>query len=180
MAFRSPVKYANAQSVALGVRQRPYPLPFDAIRKSACSFGWDWGIKTATSGIWKPVRLESWSIARLAAVRPQARVDGSDGVVDVVIEIERASDEPLTVTAEVSGVSASVDVPAGASSAAVTLTVPGAELWWPVGYGAQPLHDVSVRLAASDARFWMRRVDASASARSSGIRLRMRPAPRSL
>ena len=51
VAFRSPVKYANAQSVALGARQRPYPLPYDAIRKSACNFGWDWGIATYTSGI---------------------------------------------------------------------------------------------------------------------------------
>ena len=67
--FRSPVKYANEQSVALGVRQRPYPLPYDAIRKSACSFGWDWGIATYTSGIVKPVGLESWSVARLAQTR---------------------------------------------------------------------------------------------------------------
>ena len=59
VSFTSPIRYANAQSVALGVRPRPYPLPYDAMRKSACSFGWDWGIATATSGIWRGVRLES-------------------------------------------------------------------------------------------------------------------------
>ena len=62
----------NAQSVALGARPRPYPTPFDAIRKSACSFGWDWGIATSTSGIWRPVRLESWSTARLEDVLVRA------------------------------------------------------------------------------------------------------------
>ena len=88
VAFRSPVRYANAQSVALGVRPRPYPLPYDAIRKSACSFGWDWGIATSTSGIWRPVRLESWSIARLADVRVRRDVEWSRrvGVVDVDVE----------------------------------------------------------------------------------------------
>ncbi|MFL6170806.1 MAG: glycosyl hydrolase 2 galactose-binding domain-containing protein, partial [Ornithinibacter sp.] len=32
VAFRSPVRYANAQSAALGARPRPYPLPYEAIR----------------------------------------------------------------------------------------------------------------------------------------------------
>ena len=58
VAFRSPLKYAAAQSAALGARPGPYTMPFDAMRKSACSFGWDWGIATYTSGIWRPVRLE--------------------------------------------------------------------------------------------------------------------------
>lgn len=35
VAFTSPIRYANAQSVALGARPRPYPLPYDAIRKSS-------------------------------------------------------------------------------------------------------------------------------------------------
>ena len=53
VAFRSPVRHANAQSLLLGARPRPYPMPYEAIRKSACSFGWDWGIATFTSGIWR-------------------------------------------------------------------------------------------------------------------------------
>ena len=67
----------------LGARPRPYPTPFDAIRKSACSFGWDWGIATATSGIWRPVRLESWTTARLDEVLVRAIAGGDGGVVEV-------------------------------------------------------------------------------------------------
>ena len=124
-SFRSPIRYANEQSVALGVRQRPYPLPYDAIRKSACSFGWDWGIKTATSGIWRPVRLESWSTARLATVRPQARVtDAAAGVVDVALAIERADAEPVTATVAVAGVSVSAELAAGETEATVSVVRP--------------------------------------------------------
>ena len=75
VAFRAPIPYANAQSQQLGARPRAYPLPYEAIRKSACSFGWDWGIATYTSGIWRPVRLESWSLARIAEVRVVATPD---------------------------------------------------------------------------------------------------------
>ena len=85
VAFRSPVKYADAQGLALGARPRAYPTPFDAIRKSACSFGWDWGIATSTSGIWRPVRLESWSMARLDEVRVRATPAGDGGVVEAVV-----------------------------------------------------------------------------------------------
>ncbi|WP_407320794.1 glycoside hydrolase family 2 protein [Isoptericola halotolerans] len=42
---------------------------------------------------------------------------------------------------------ATVTLPAGEDVAAVRLDVPDAELWWPRGYGDQPLYDVDVTLA---------------------------------
>ncbi|MFC8681179.1 glycoside hydrolase family 2 protein [Microbacterium ureisolvens] len=148
--FRSPVKYANEQSIELGVRQRPYPLPYDAIRKSACSFGWDWGIATYTSGIVKPVGLESWSVARLAQTRVAATPSGDGGAITVEVELERSRDDAVSVTARAAGVEASVDLPAGQATATVTLSLSEVERWWPVGYGAQPLYDVEVEVVASD------------------------------
>ena len=52
-----------------------YSAPYNFVRKMACSFGWDWGPDLRTAGLWKPVRLERWSIARLAQVRPLVTVD---------------------------------------------------------------------------------------------------------
>ena len=109
VSFTSPIRYANAQSVALGVRPRPYPLPYDAMRKSACSFGWDWGIATATSGIWRGVRLESWSTARLVEVlvtaTPDGEAGGDGGRVRATGRIERAAgvDERLNLTLAMNG-----------------------------------------------------------------------------
>ena len=42
-------------------------------------------------------------------------------------------------------------VPADATTAVVRLEVPDVALWWPRGYGAQPLYDVEVTLAADGA-----------------------------
>ena len=148
VAFRSPVRYANAQSLELGARPRPYPVPFEAIRKSACSFGWDWGISTTTSGIWRPVRLVSWSGARLGEVRVHAEPSGDGGSVTVVAELARAAEQELRLEVQVAGESASVAVPAGATTAEARVDVPSVERWWPVGYGAQPLYDVTVELHA--------------------------------
>lgn len=157
VAFRSPVRYANEQSVALGVRQRPYPLPYEAIRKSACNFGWDWGIATFTSGLWKPVRLESWSTARLAEVRVTATPEGAGGVVDVEIVIERATDAsaPLSASVMVNGPGIQAPLPAAivavdGDRALVRVDLDEVRRWWPAGYGEQPLYVVDVRLHADE------------------------------
>ncbi|MDQ7878613.1 glycoside hydrolase family 2 protein [Microbacterium sp. QXD-8] len=156
--FRSPIKYANEQSALLGVRQRPYPLPYDAIRKSACSFGWDWGIATYTSGIVKPVGLESWSVARLAQTRVVATPAGDGGTITVDVEVERAAEAslPLSVSVAVNGPGlgdgslpgAVVELEGG--RAHVRLELPDVQRWWPAGYGEQPLYVVDVRLQGGD------------------------------
>ncbi|MGW6004317.1 glycoside hydrolase family 2 protein [Oerskovia enterophila] len=152
--FASPVRYADSQSLALGYRPQVNKHPFNAIRKMACSFGWDWGLDTTTSGIWRPVRLESWTAARLSSVRVEASVadgavDGAPGRVRIQVEIERTSAESAAVhvAVNVAGVERVVEVVSGASSALVDVVVPSVDLWWPRGYGDQPLHDVDVVLS---------------------------------
>ncbi|MGO4782967.1 glycoside hydrolase family 2 protein [Cryobacterium sp. W22_MBD10_FK3] len=159
VVFRSPVKAADAASLDLGYRPHVNHHPYNAIRKMACSFGWDWGIDTSTSGLWKPVTLVSWSTARLGAVRPIATVQGSTGLVAVHVDVDRARQAPadetpahetaVSVTASVAGISRTVELPAGATSTTVTLEVPDVNLWWPVGYGEHPLYDLQVTLRAT-------------------------------
>lgn len=148
VAFRSPVRYADAQSLALGPRPRPYPVPYEAIRKSACSFGWDWGISTASSGIWRPVRLESWDTARLDDVRVMATPTGDGGRVEVDVSLARAAAAPLRLVVEAAGSRTAVDLTADAEHAHAVVDLDRVERWWPAGHGAQPLYDVHVALEA--------------------------------
>ncbi|NYI06760.1 glycoside hydrolase family 2 protein [Allostreptomyces psammosilenae] len=153
--FRSALEYAEEVERQLGRRDHVYPHPFNMVRKMACSFGWDWGPDLQTAGIWKPVRLERWRTARLATVRPLVTV-GEDGTgrVEVHVDIERAgvgAEPELEITATVDGRRATVAVPPGATTAVVTVSVPEARLWWPVGYGEQPLYQLDVTLATAGA-----------------------------
>ncbi|PZG03881.1 glycoside hydrolase family 2 protein [Nonomuraea aridisoli] len=143
--FGSAYAYAEERRAALGERPGAYDEPYQFIRKTACNFGWDWGPNVVTAGIWRPIGLESWSRARLAEVRPLARADGT---VEVHVRVERTTEEPLTLTAEVAGTRAEHRL--DGRSAALTLRVPEPELWWPRGYGAQPLYDLAVRLGAQE------------------------------
>ncbi|MFG3581810.1 glycoside hydrolase family 2 protein [Micromonospora chersina] len=159
--FDSAYRYAEAHRDRLGDRPNAYPEPFHFIRKTACNFGWDWGPTVVTAGIWQEIGLHAWSTARLAAVRPLVTVEDGAGRVELHVEVERAGDEPLTVRAAVAGVAVEVAVPAGECQAVATLTVRDPALWWPVGYGDQPLHDLDVTLSAADGRAldgWSRRI----------------------
>ncbi len=141
--FSSPVKYADRMSLELGYRPHVNFHPYNAIRKMACSFGWDWGLDTATVGIWRPVTLHQWSTARLASVRPLAT---GDGHVTVHVEVERADDAALDLAASVGGATATVTVDPGSTTAVLELDVADAERWWPRGYGEQPLYDFTLTL----------------------------------
>ncbi len=38
-------------------------------RKAPYHYGWDWGPRFVTSGIWRPVALETWGEARIDDVQ---------------------------------------------------------------------------------------------------------------
>ncbi|MEU9635765.1 glycoside hydrolase family 2 protein [Streptomyces tendae] len=152
---RLGVDFASAYDEAASVRaltgERPnvYPEPFQYIRKMACSFGWDWGPTLVTAGIWRPVRLERWSTARLADVRPLVTVHGGTGRVEVRVAIERTAQgtaRPLAVRATVGDGLAEARGAVEGTHAVLTLEVPDAALWWPRGYGDQPLYDLELVL----------------------------------
>jgi beta-mannosidase len=153
--FHSPYGYAEGQRDRLGKRPGPYAEPYQFIRKMACNFGWDWGPTLVTSGIWQRIGLHEWSGARLAEVRPLVAVSEKDGQVEVPFRVERSGAEDIVVTAEIAGVTASVTLAEGAAEGVLRLAVPKPALWWPRGYGAQPLYELTVR-AGDDS--WSRSV----------------------
>jgi beta-mannosidase len=151
IAFTSPYAYAEAQRDRLGDRPNAYDEPGNFIRKAACNFGWDWGPNLASAGIWRPVRLEYWRIARIAEVVPRVSVEAGQGIVDFSVELERAERVDLDLVCTAGEHTAVLRVPAGKRTAQVRVVVDDPELWWPHNRGSQPLYDVAVTLS-SDGR----------------------------
>ncbi|MFI0084826.1 glycoside hydrolase family 2 protein [Streptomyces bobili] len=167
-AGRLEVRFASAYDEAAAVRavtgERPnvYPEPSQYIRKMASSFGWDWGPTLVTAGIWRPVRLEHWSTARIAHVRPLVTVDEGTGRVEVRLEAERtAQGRGRTLRAEARVAGARAEAVLTGDEAVLHLEVPDPRLWWPRGYGEQPLHDLHLTLSDDEGRpldTWRRRI----------------------
>jgi beta-mannosidase len=155
--------YTEAERVRDGLGPRPnaYPEPFQFIRKMACSFGWDWGPTLVTAGIWRPVRLEGWSTARLATVRPLATYQDGDGLLDLTIEVERTKARPLRAKVLLDAREiATVTIPAADTATRVVLPVPDVTPWAPRGYGEPALYDLTVELTddqGTELDTWQRR-----------------------
>ncbi|MEU8675285.1 glycoside hydrolase family 2 protein [Streptomyces sp. NPDC048560] len=148
VAFTSAYDEAARVRKLTGDRPNVYPEPFQYIRKMAANFGWDWGPTVVTAGMWRPVRVEHWSTARIAQVRPLVTVaqDGT-GQVEIHLRIERTergAGRPLLARARVAG--ARTEAVLDGEETVLRLEVPDARLWWPRGYGEQPLYDLDVTL----------------------------------
>ena len=160
ITFSSPVKYAEQMRQKLG--SRPYVNgpggPFNFIRKMACNFGWDWGPALPTCGIWRGIRLEGWNRVRIANVLPRIDVrDDGELRVTFVVKVEHAtSPEQLIVSAAVENSRASqrgfpdsewwATTGTRNGEASVRVVVDNPQLWWPRGYGKQPLYQACVLL----------------------------------
>jgi beta-mannosidase len=108
------------------------------------------------------VRLERWTVVRLAQVVPLITLDSTGtGRVELRIGLERLDPEAsLTLTAEILGQRANISLDGDSTTATLVIDVPNAPVWWPVGYGEQPLADLTLTLASDDQELdrWQRRI----------------------
>jgi len=151
--------------------KQPYALPgeFDSafgdepegkqtanyVRKAAYQYGWDWGPRIVTEGIWKSVRLESWDALRLADFHiAQPKVDAD--VAELQAQLRIASD--VAGKAQVTlrwhapdggaqSLQREVALKAGANEVSLPFQIAHPQRWWPVGYGKPNLYDFHVDVA---------------------------------
>ena len=116
------------------------------LRKQQCQFGWDWGPRFVTCGIWRDLRLEAWTGNRLANVRV-AQHHRANGAVELELFPELArSDRGVTYYITLGSDGRTV---AEGQGPGLRIKVPHPQLWWPAGQGAQPLY--TTELVARDA-----------------------------
>src|SRR5579864_6750405 len=62
VVFPSPIKAAAKVAAADKWRQQTHTEEKTYIRKAAYEYGWDWGPRFVTSGIWRPAKLDRKSV----------------------------------------------------------------------------------------------------------------------
>ncbi len=67
-------------------------------RKAPYQYGWDWGPRYITIGIWKPVYLEAWDAARVVNFHiHQQKITRDEAEISADVEIESSAPTPATV-----------------------------------------------------------------------------------
>ncbi|MCA9920703.1 MAG: glycoside hydrolase family 2 protein, partial [Anaerolineales bacterium] len=119
------------------------------LRKAPCQFGWDWGPKLPPIGIWQAIRLEGRSVARFDDVRLMQQHQDGAVVLEAAVSLDRWQADDLTVMMHITGpddrtITTKAALDGNSHTLAVTIDQP--QLWWPNGYGDQPLYQVDLHL----------------------------------
>ncbi|KAH9999898.1 beta-mannosidase [Russula vinacea] len=116
------------------------------VRKAQYNYGWDWGPTLLTVGPWRPVSLHTYH-TRISDLHISALVDESldaDLIVRIaiyppetsgIVEVSLKDSAGSIVTSQ-----SNITVDHDAGTRAVS------KLWYPVGYGEQPLYGVQVKV----------------------------------
>jgi beta-mannosidase len=120
------------------------------IRKEPRQFGWDWGPRLVTAGIWRDIRIEGWSVAALDGFSVD-QTHHAEGGVSLTVE-PRFSGRNVGVSyqVEVEFNGAVVAFHEALAGVVAELGIPQPQLWWPAGQGAQPLYTVTVTAFGPD------------------------------
>jgi Beta-galactosidase/beta-glucuronidase len=155
--FRSPINeilpimakldYELPASNDQGEKTSPYT------RKAPYQYGWDWGPRFVTSGIWKPVDLVAWDQARVEDLhikqnnltRENADLTAALEVVastatNATIELENATDKKIVATKQVT-------LTQGLNNVALDFAIANPKLWFPVGLGEQARYTFNAKLS---------------------------------
>ena len=154
--FHSPIKVGMPQWETDGF---DYPADNDHSkirvsiysRKAPYSYGWDWGIRLATSGIWRPVTLNLYDAASIEDYFVhQVSVSKELAKVDNVLEVKSVADVPqqaevvLTYSykdgAKVTE-QKNVTLQPGCNKISMPIEIANPHLWMPNGWGEAALYD---------------------------------------
>lgn len=121
-------------------------------RKAGYHYGWDWGPRLVTSGIWRPVELVTWNGARISNVQYiQKKVDKKKADLSTIVEVESDSDIPsvnLEITADGKKVAQKkTTLKKGLNKIDVDFSMKNPRLWWTNGLGEPYLYQFSASIS---------------------------------
>ena len=149
--FLSPIPVNSTKQSAYGI---PLPEIRGFSRKAPYQFGWDWGPRLVTMGVWKPAYLQAWSHFHLADVFVN-QLEVSDSVAQLLISstIESQGNDQVEVNLYVDDKLASTKsftLHPGTNTIELPLTSYEPKLWFPNGMGDPNLTHFRVEVSHGD------------------------------
>jgi len=138
-----------------GIATDPYT------RKAPYNYGWDWGPRYVTAGIWQPVTLEAWDDSRIDDFHiAQPKVSKQEA--QLAAEFDVVSTKGGEATIDVSwttvgakggsGLKQKVQLAPGVNHISLPFKIENPSLWYPVGYGPQNLYTFSSSLSLGNTK----------------------------
>jgi len=143
------------------VMKAPYQLPSGNetgdiqvsayTRKAAYQFGWDWGPRFVTCGIWKPCYIRMWNDFKISNFYSQTlSVVNNLATLSFQFDLESDSTYADPVVVEMMGLEFQIYVKEGKNEVKFYHQIENPKLWYPNGYGDQPIYSSNLFLRNSN------------------------------
>lgn len=149
------VQFTNIWAMIEG-KQLDYACAFDNperlhVRRMQCTFHWDWVNRFVSYGIWQPVTLKAYEKACIRDLYVYTKSLTTDSAsLAMTLDTERRTDEPITALIEVVNPDGTVvwsdERLITGNEISIEADVANPSIWWPVGYGSQPIYRLRVHL----------------------------------
>ncbi|MEI7596890.1 MAG: glycoside hydrolase family 2 protein [Bacteroidota bacterium] len=116
-------------------------------RKAPCQYGWDWGPRFVTCGIWRPVYIQAWSDFKINDLYFElVKLDEAKASYNLKVNINSTSNKSLNYILKVNGKEL-VNINSKAKDEiTIPFNIEDPKLWWPNGYGESYLYDVELEV----------------------------------
>ena len=163
--FHSPIRQTLPQYNSNGFN---YPADNDHhdkhlsifSRKAPYSYGWDWGIRMVTSGIWRPLTIRFYDAASISDYHIK-QLALTDQLANLSNELEINNILPRPLQAEVrintsfegsaeKSISQAITLQPGINHVSIPSEVASPVRWMPNGWGKPALYDFSAQIIVED------------------------------
>ncbi|MCB2221264.1 MAG: glycoside hydrolase family 2 protein [Bacteroidetes bacterium] len=150
--FTAPEKIERKKAAEL-----PYHLPDSSgfTRKAPYQYGWDWGPKFLTQGIWKPVYLQGWNNVRINDIHVYTKsIADSVATMEISFDIESTQNQTaeISFTTNNRTYSEKIAIKKGSTVFTKEIFIADPKLWWPNGMGDHPLYNLNFEVGARKTR----------------------------
>ena len=127
-------------------------------RKAGYHYGWDWGPRLLTCGIWRPITITAWSGVRIDNtyfIQPQVNPQVAHVCEAITLEATHPMTAVLTLTDEATGYTHArkkVKLKEGDNEVVLDFKVKNPKLWWCNGYGDPHLYHFKTTVTTDKGR----------------------------
>ena len=160
--FHSPTKFIEEAYKNDPMNGTPDAMVgFPLIRKAHCMFGWDWGPRLPDAGIWRKAMLCGYNELRIDSVYITQDHTEKEVILHFQLDCLKTTEDNQKIRFEKAKkgledfhYTVTLTDPDGKTTkiegSPSTCSVKDPQIWWPNGYGKQPLYTVNVELFNGD------------------------------
>ena len=144
VVFHSAVQKGKEEATKLS-----YTLPEKErvfVRKAQYQFGWDWGPRFVTAGIWKKVQLKFWNSAKIDNIKfSQVELNDKKAILEFTTEIYVS--KVKTIQLKINKKSETFNLKKGKNKIKMQYEIANPKLWWCNGLGDANLYPFTVEIS---------------------------------